>query len=248
MRNKNAMYKKKSLFIICLVLAISVMVYLAMIKVGCLRDMMSTQIANISEFKLKRLEITGASPKVMKIIRSHIRSCEGNSIFNTSKDEIYNHITNISWVKSALVKKRLPNIIAIKITEAVPIAVYQHNAKSILIDSDGQYLEEVTAKPVGLPLVSGKNANKMVSQMLSIISKFSDIKERLEILKYVRERRWDIAVSGVKIKLPENNVEKALELLNCFIKDDRTSINDINIIDLRINGQITINSLKSKIQ
>lgn len=246
MKNKNTTLKRKILLIFSFVLATCAGIYILIINAGRLYDMMFDRISSISEFKLKSIEITGANPKIINIIRKRIHARTGNSILNISGAEVYNHIKNISWVKSALVKKRLPNIIKIEINEAIPIAIYQQNAKSILIDSEGQYLEEVSEKPAELPLVSGKNANKMVSEMLDTISKFRDIRERLEMLTYVRERRWDITISGIKVKLPEYNVEKALEMLDHFIKDDRMSKNNINSIDLRIRGQITINGIKVK--
>ena len=98
----------------------------------CLGD----ALIDISGFKIKRIEISGASPKVSKLIRKKLQLSENDSIFKKSSREIYTNVEKVSWVKSAIVRKNLPNIVKIDIVEAVPIAVFQHNAKSILIDGD----------------------------------------------------------------------------------------------------------------
>ena len=209
----------------------------------CLGD----TLIDISGFKIKRIEISGASPKVSKLIRKKLQLSENNdSIFKKSSREIYTNVEKVSWVKSAIVRKNLPNIVKIDIVEAVPIAVFQHDAKSILIDGDGVFIEEVTEKPAGLPLISGLNANMKARQILDTISKFNEVNSRLETLSFVRERRWDISVSGIKIKLPEKDLEKALEVLTIILKSEKFNKNTIRLIDLRIPDSVIMNGLKIK--
>ncbi len=200
----------------------------------------------ISGFNIKTIDIVGASPKVADIIRKNIQISEGQSIFKKPIDDLYRDVKSISWVKSAIVQKNLPNVIRIKIVEAVPIAVYQHDSKSFLIDKDGTLIEEITEKPDGLSLISGPNANKKAEEILRTISKFEDIKERLETLSFIRERRWDMTISGMKIKLPEKNVEEALNVLSILLKSGKINKNTVNSVDLRIPENVIINGLKIK--
>ena len=204
------------------------------------------KVTEISGFKIKKIEIIGASPKVANIIGKSLQISENESIFKRSTAELYMSVKEISWVKSAIVQKNLPNIIKIKIIEAVPIAVFQHDSKSFLIDKDGTLIEEVSEKPAGIPLISGPNANKKAIEILEIISKFEDIKERLETLSFVRERRWDMTLSGMKIKLPEKNIEESLNVLSILLKSGKINKNTVNSIDLRIPENVIINGLKIK--
>ncbi len=202
------------------------------------------KIVRNTGFNLTKIDILGASPRIKKMIREKIIVKTNDSTLSISSSEIYNRIMDIPLVKRAIVKKWLPNIIKIEIEEAKPIAVYQHDAKSILIDSDGKFLEEVSARPAGLPLVSGINANKKVQSILDDISKFSDIMSKLDALSYIRERRWNIIIAGVKVKLPADNVTNALTTLDTLIKNNKLNKNEVCSVDLRLPGQIILNGLK----
>lgn len=202
------------------------------------------KIISNSGFNLTKIDILGASPRVTKMISDKIGVKTNTAILSISSSEIYNRITNIPWVKQAVVKKNLPNILKIEIKEAKPIAVYQHDTKSILVDRDGKFLEEVSARPAGVPLVSGLNANRTVYKILDELAKFSDIMAKLDALSYIRERRWDITIAGVKVKLPEENVTDALTTLDTLIKNNKLSKNEVHSVDLRFPGQIILNGLK----
>ena len=202
------------------------------------------KIISNSGFNLTKIDILGASPRVTKMISDKIGVKTNTAILSISSSEIYNRITNIPWVKQAVVKQNLPNILKIEIKEAKPIAVYQHDTKSILVDRDGKFLEEVSTRPAGVPLVSGLNANRTVYKILDELAKFSDIMAKLDALSYIRERRWDITIAGVKVKLPEENVTDALTTLDTLIKNNKLSKNEVHSVDLRFPGQIILNGLK----
>lgn len=204
------------------------------------------RISDISGFKIQKIEILGATSKVERMVRNKIKLQRNDPILEISSSEIYAKVTSIPWVKNAVVKKNLPNVIKIEIEEAQPIAIYQHNAKSILIDSDGHFLEEVSSRPAELPLVSGENANKVVCTILEEISKFEDIREKLEALSFIRERRWDLIISGVKVKLPENDINNALTILDILIKNNKLNKNIVNSVDLRLPGHVILNGLKMR--
>lgn len=204
----------------------------------------SIDISNLVGFTVNRIEIVGASPKVAKLIRQRLQISEGDSILKQTCGEIHERVMQVSWVKSATVQKNLPNILKINVAEAVPIAVYQHNSKSMLIDIDGVFIEEVSAKPAKIPIISGPNANKKASEILSTLIKLKDIYSRLDELSFIRGRRWDITVSGIKVKLPENDLDSALGLLTKLLKDGRINKSTVNYIDLRVPGDVVLNGLE----
>lgn len=203
-------------------------------------------VSDISGFKIKKIEIIGGSPRVASMVRDSIQTNEGESIFKKSSAELYMNVKKIPWVKSAIVQKSLPNIVKLKITEATPIAIYQHNSKSTLIDEDGNFIEDVKEKPAGMPIISGINANKKAKEILGVIVKFEELKERLEILSFVRERRWDMTISGVQVKLPEKNLEDALDVLSILMKSGKINKNTVDSIDLRLPQSVVISGLKIK--
>ena len=63
---------------------------------------------------------------------------------------------------------------------------------------------------------------------------------QLSVADATRTRRWDIETkSGLLIKLPKDNIDKALELVLEILRKDPT--NELNKIDLRQQNQIIIN-------
>ncbi|MDR1390888.1 MAG: cell division protein FtsQ [Holosporales bacterium] len=203
-------------------------------------------ITVISGFQIKNINISGAGKKTERLVKAKLGLREGDSIFKLSTLDIYKRVTEVSWVKSVVVKKNLPNILNIEIKEATPIGIFQHDSISTLIDQDGVFIENVVEKIDNLPIIIGENANKNAKDILGLIAKFEIIRENIDLLKFIRERRWDIIVSGIKIKLPEKNVEKALKTFSTILKSGKINKNTAKSIDLRISGDVIINELRIK--
>jgi len=64
--------------------------------------------------------------------------------------------------------------------------------------------------------------------------------DEIKNLYFFPSNRWDIETrSGVLIKLPNDKLNKSLELSLKILSDD--SFNNVKLIDLRQNNQIIIN-------
>ena len=202
------------------------------------------EIACASGFCVESINISGASKRTQKLIHNEIGITQRDSIFKLSAKEIAQNISKISWVKSIVVQKNLPNYINIKIEERKPIAIFQHDSKSTLIDEEGNFIEDVNSGHKGIPIISGENAHKKANEILTIISKYPLLQEKLESLVFVRERRWNISISGVKILLPENNIENALEILSIILKTEKLNKKTVNQIDLRSPENVVFQGVK----
>ncbi|MDR0695798.1 MAG: cell division protein FtsQ/DivIB [Holosporales bacterium] len=202
--------------------------------------------AKVMGFCVDDINIIGASQKVINEIRSNLRISKNNNIFKLSAKDIYDDVMKSKWVKSAVVRKNLPNTITIAVIETVPIAIFQHDSISELIDNEGACIEQVTVNPGKLPIISGEKANKNVKKILDIIMRYEIIVKKLEALILVRERRWDLYVSGIKVKLPEQDVEHAIDLLATILKNEKINQKTTKIIDLRVPDNVEISGLKAK--
>lgn len=223
---------------------LSGVVYFSLPYLGMFFSYVNDSTLRIIGFSVDNINISGAKKKTIQLINQNMQITKGDNIFKLSSEEIFNNVSKVTWVKSAVVQKILPNTINIKIEERKPIAVFQTDLLATLIDEDGKFIEEVKAKPSGIPIVSGNNANIKAKDILELISKFKNIRDNLDALLYVRERRWDIIVSGIKILLPENDVEKALEILSIVLKSEKINKNTVNQIDLRSPDNVVFNNLK----
>jgi cell division protein FtsQ len=57
----------------------------------------------------------------------------------------------------------------------------------------------------------------------------------------VAERRWNLRLrSGIDVRLPETDVERALVQLAGLIRNDKLTSRDITAIDLRLPDRVTV--------
>ena len=244
MKKRRKGSSSKFFYLLCAVIGGSIGLYLMKSQVFLIMNSVYNGAIKIADLTINQLDITGASPKVSEMIRHRLRINSKTSILDVSTKEVYNKVISISWIKEAIIKKHLPNVLQIQITETTPIAIYQQDGRSVLIDKDGKFLEEVQTKYNQLPLVSGMNAPSKVATILNIIKNYPNIYDHLETLTYVRERRWDLIVSGNKVNLPEKQETVALDTLERLIQSGKLNEASGGQIDLRFAGQIIMNGTK----
>ncbi len=173
---------------------------------------------------------------------------KGDNIFIKSSHNIKDDIMKNPWIKSVVVVKKLPNTINILIEKKKPIAIYQKNDNFFLVSKEGDIITSIKDKEnYNFPIITGENSPKNIDNMLSIIDKFYVVKKKLNSLSFVRNRRWDLIVSsGIIVKLPEENIEHALEILSIILKEYNINRNTVKYIDLRIPENIILGGMKLK--
>lgn len=209
---------------------------------------LSSSMLDLTGAHIKTFIVMGASPKVEKLIKANLGVKIGDSIFKLSTTQLLNNLMNIGWIKDVSIHKILPNIIKIIVKERLPIAIYYHNNTYTLIDKDGHFIEDVKMNP-NLPLVSGTDANKNVFTLLQILNEYSNIKNNIHSIIYVRQRRWDIILNNkIKVKLPSHasdSFKKSLSIITKLLKQKNIQ-NSVVSIDLRIPDNVIIQGLQQK--
>jgi cell division septal protein FtsQ len=151
--------------------------------------------------------------------------------------QIQENLMKNSWVKYADIKRILPNIIEIKIKEREPKAVLWHDQQFHLIDEEGYIIEPISDDQIeeraNFIIILGTNAEHSYYQVIDVLF-HKGIQHKVLSLAFVSERRWDIYLkSGVLVKLPEENIDKALDILKEMLKEDNEK-SVYSTIDLRL--------------
>jgi cell division protein FtsQ len=146
------------------------------------------------------------------------------------------------WIAEATVQKLLPDRLVISITEREPFALWQKAGRIGVIAGDGTVLEPYVAPPyAGLPLVVGSGAEIRAKEFLAALDRFPELRANLRASVLVADRRWNLRLkSGIDVKLPEFDVDKALDQLAGLERDDKLSSRDITIVDLRLPDRVTV--------
>ncbi len=151
-------------------------------------------------------------------------------------------IQSLPWIADANVQRLFPGTLIVSIRERVPFAVWQNRGQITVIDVEGQVISEFAedADPA-LPLVVGEGANGDASEILATLAARPEIRARMRAIVRVGARRWNVRLNnGIDIRLPEENIEAALDQLVALDTIHGLFNHDISAIDLRIHDRISI--------
>jgi cell division protein FtsQ len=146
------------------------------------------------------------------------------------------------WIADATVLKLYPGQLQIDIVERTAFALWQQDGRLSVIADDGAVLEPYLSRRfLSLPLVVGKGAETHARDFLALLVRYPQVRAVTKAAIFVGERRWNLRLKdGLDIRLPENDVGKALASLSKLDKDDRLFSRDIVAVDMRLPDRFTV--------
>jgi len=129
----------------------------------------------------------------------------------------------------------------IEITERAPFVVWQYNGELRVVDRNGKPMDSVLASGVNVLLqVVGEGANtaalELVNQMEATPGLFSEVKAAVRL----GNRRWNLMMkNGLRIELPEQDMETALKQADADYASGRLQQLPIQSVSYRFDGQVT---------
>ena len=146
------------------------------------------------------------------------------------------------WIADATILKLYPGRLQIDIVERSAFALWQQDGRLSVIADDGVVLEPYMSRRfISLPLVVGKGAETRARDFLALLARYPQLHAATKAAVFVGERRWNLRLEdGLDIRLPENDVGKALASLSKLDKEDRLFSRDIVAIDMRLPDRLTV--------
>lgn len=151
-------------------------------------------------------------------------------------------IESIGWVASAYIARRLPDVIFIRIVERQPLAIWQHNGNSALVDREGKIIQRSGLDDfTEFPLIVGQGAPREAAQLIDLLNAYPSVAAETEAAVRVSDRRWNLRLrSGIDVRLPEKNVAKALDRLEEFQREHDLFDRDVIAVDLRVPDRLIV--------
>jgi len=120
--------------------------------------------------------------------------------------------------------------------------LWQKAGRVGVIAGDGTVLEPYVARPYSnLPLVVGGGAELRAKEFLALLDRFPELRANVRASVLVADRRWNLWLrNGIDVRLPEFDVEKALDQLVALERNAKLSSRDITVIDLRLSDRVTV--------
>lgn len=119
-------------------------------------------LAATSAFGFARLEIEGATITSEAVVRDRLALAEGQNLFEIATDPLEARIREIPAVAAAEISLGLPDTVAVRIEERVPILVWKIGERRLLVDNTGMLFARLDQSPppsvVDLPVINDGRA------------------------------------------------------------------------------------------
>jgi cell division protein FtsQ len=199
-------------------------------------------VANSVGFRIAAISLTGSK----EVSREEILTTAGvtgrASLLFLDADVARARLMSNPWIADAAVLKLYPDRLQITVTERQAFALWQKDGRVSVIAADGTVLEPfVEGRYIGLPLVVGKGAQLQAKDFLAVIDRYPDIRTGVQASILVAERRWNLRLAnGIDVRLPEADVQAALDRLVQLDHDKKLLSRDITMVDLRLPDRVTV--------
>ena len=196
------------------------------------------KIASIG-FEVGDIMVEGRSLTSQKEILTVLNVRRHDSIFIPSLEDAKQKLETLPWVRSATVQRRLPDVLYVRLAERHPIAIWQNKNQMYLIDDRGNTLENPNlALPTGLLILTGEDAPKNASSLITALEIYPDITQRVTGAMFISRRRWDVIVDHkLKVKLSETDLKGSLESFWKLIQNHKLDDKEIVAVDLRFKDR-----------
>ena len=151
-------------------------------------------------------------------------------------------VAALPWIRDVAIRRDLPGTVIVTLIERSPLALWQNEGAVSVIDAEGGVIDG--ARPAGfadLPLVVGPDAPGHAAELLAVMSRVPELRERVAAAIRVGGRRWNLRLDdGIDIQLPEGGLERAWLALADMDRTERLLARDIQAIDLRLPDRLVV--------
>jgi cell division protein FtsQ len=194
---------------------------------------------------VRNIVVDGRENTPEPILRRALGVMVGQPILGFSIADARDRILSLGWVADAVVERRLPDTLVVRLIERAPFAVWQDHGHFRLIDRNGETMGEQdvgkAAEELSLPLVVGAGAPEAATELVDEMKPYPDIRKRLVGAVRVGQERWNLVLkSGVTVMLPGENQDTALARLQSLQGRMELLDRPVQVIDLRLADRIVV--------
>ena len=192
-------------------------------------------VAAQSGLKVRNVLVEGRAETAAADILAALRAERGTPLLGIDVAAAKARLEKLPWIKSAMVERRLPDILHVQVVERKPYALWQLGRRLSVIDRDGTVIvRDKVGRFADRPLVVGEGAELRAAEVLDVIAGEPDLGTRVEAAVLVSGRRWNLRLKGgVEVRLPEDGMAGACARLARMIRDETLLSRAVAVVDLR---------------
>jgi len=193
-------------------------------------------------FTVERVLADGRNETTSSQVLSAVGVQLGDPIFSVDLEAARARLLTLPWVATATIERRLPDTLYVRITETVPLALWQQQQKLHLLGHDGRVIADAPiARFANLLVVVGPDAPEHAGELLDMLASQPELRRRVTAAIRIGGRRWNLRIdNGIDVKLPEENGAAAWQELGRLERDYGILGRDLTVIDLRLPNQLQV--------
>ena len=151
-------------------------------------------------------------------------------------------LARLPWVRHAAVERRLPDVVFVRLSERVPLALWQSDGKLAVIDERGEVVEGAPPEAfAALPLLVGEAAPRHALKLIALLDSEPELRPRVAAAVLVHGRRWNVRLAGgIDVRLPEDDPQAAWAQLARMQREHGVLERDVIAIDLRMPDRLVV--------
>ncbi len=198
-------------------------------------------ITGLMGLKVREILVEGRSRVPPQTVMTSLAVNRGAPILGVGVDSVRQRLEAIPWVESAVVERRLPDTIFVRLVERVPLALWQHNGKFSVIDAKGVVIQDEVGPFASLPIVVGDDAPPHAEALLLLLQTEPDLQKRVTAAIRVGGRRWNLKLdNGIDVRLPEEDAASAWSKLAALERENKLLARDVTAVDLRLPDRLIV--------
>ncbi|MBV8936710.1 MAG: FtsQ-type POTRA domain-containing protein [Alphaproteobacteria bacterium] len=188
------------------------------------------------------IKVEGRETTDRETILAALGARPGTPILATNPSQAKGQLETLPWVRSAMVERRLPDTLYVRLVERKPLALWQHGGKLELIDQEGTVIPVTRLERFAkLPLVVGEGAASHAAELLDMLAKEPDLASRVSAAIRVGDRRWNLRIdNAIDVLLPADTPASAWTQLARLERSSSILKRDVQTVDVRLPDRLVL--------
>src|SRR5204863_6465818 len=188
------------------------------------------------------VKVEGRETTDRETILAALGAGPGTPILAMNPRRAKEQLETLPWVRSAVVERRLPDTLYIRLVERKPLAVWQHGGKLELIDREGGVIPVTRLDRFAkLPLVVGDGAARHAAELLDMLATEPDLAARVSAAIRVGDRRWNLRIdNAIDVLLPADAPAGAWAQLARLERSSAILKRDVPTVQVRLPDRLVL--------
>jgi cell division protein FtsQ len=186
------------------------------------------------------IKVEGRETTDRDTILAALGAAPGTPILAMSPSRAREQLESLPWVRSAVVERRLPDTLYVRLVERKPLALWQHGGKLELIDRAGAVIPLTRLDRFAkLPMVVGESAARHAAELLDMLATESDLASRVSAAIRVGDRRWNLRIdNAIDVLLPADAAASAWTQLARLERSSSILRRDVQVVGVRLPDRL----------